>query len=180
MASLFFNHFSSPTSKKGFSLIEIIIVVAIVGILAVLAVGAYLKGIERAKKTRAQSDLDRIAKAIKELELDTMFGPGHANSSDCVYQIIRFALSNDPDGTGLVSAAATWSNWKGPYLDKLPLDPWNQSYFYDTNYECRTDTLGCENYPDLLRVRAIYSGGANRTTAGVFDTDNVVKVLCRE
>jgi prepilin-type N-terminal cleavage/methylation domain-containing protein len=48
--------------KKGFTLIELMIVVAILGILAVVAVPAFIKYMRRAKTTEAIDQLDKIYK----------------------------------------------------------------------------------------------------------------------
>ena len=49
-------------SKKGFTLIELMIVVAILAILAVVAVPAFIKYMRRAKTTEAIDQLDKIYK----------------------------------------------------------------------------------------------------------------------
>lgn len=49
-------------SRKGFTLIELMIVVAILGILAVVAVPAFIKYMRRAKTTEAIDELDKIFK----------------------------------------------------------------------------------------------------------------------
>ncbi len=50
-------------SKKGFTLIELMIVVAILAILAVVAVPAFIKYMRRAKTTEAIDQLDKMYKA---------------------------------------------------------------------------------------------------------------------
>jgi type IV pilus assembly protein PilA len=49
-------------SRKGFTLIELMIVVAILAILAVVAVPAFIKYMRRAKTTEAIDQLDKIYK----------------------------------------------------------------------------------------------------------------------
>ena len=50
-------------SKKGFTLIELMIVVAILAILAVVAVPAFIKYMRRAKTTEAIDEIDKMYKA---------------------------------------------------------------------------------------------------------------------
>lgn len=51
-------------NRKGFTLIELIIVVTIVGILAIVALPKYFANIERAKKSEAVATMSSIREAI--------------------------------------------------------------------------------------------------------------------
>ncbi|PIY79168.1 MAG: hypothetical protein COY81_04080 [Candidatus Pacebacteria bacterium CG_4_10_14_0_8_um_filter_43_12] len=169
---------TNQRTNKGFTLIELIVVIAIIAVLAVLGFGAYMLGIQRAKIARAQGDLDKIKKAILQLELDTNLHPGHTITSTCIRND-EYSL-DDSGTTGLVTSdpAFNTAGWKGPYIDEVPKDPWGNAYSFDPDYTCKIKAKGCETYPDDQEVRAILSGGPNGNTG--YDEDNIVAVLCKE
>jgi len=69
--------------RKGFTLIELIVVVIIVGILATFAVPQYLKATERAKGAKAKNALSLISQAEKlyRAENDTYIVTGVNNTN---------------------------------------------------------------------------------------------------
>ena len=37
--------------------------------------------------------------------------------------------------SGLVATDGNFPNWNGPYIPEIPLDPWGNRYFMDTDYQ---------------------------------------------
>ena len=104
-------------NKKGFTLIEILLVVAIIGTLAAMILPRLSGRSEQAKSTVAKVDIDsNIASALKLYELDNGTFPTTSQSLD--------ALSHKP------STSPIPQNWNGPYLEKDPIDPWGRHYQY--------------------------------------------------
>ena len=104
------------TARRGFTLIELMVVILIIGILAALIVPKVIGRAGEAKVAACKADLSSIKSALDNFHIDCDRYP----SSDEGLQ----ALVSPPSGTE--------SKWKGPYLPKgeVPADPWGGSYVY--------------------------------------------------
>ena len=101
-------------TKKGFTLIELMLVVVIIGSLAAMVTPRLTGRAEQARVAAARVDIRvNIATALKLFELDNGYFPTTEEGLK--------ALLHKP------SAAA---NWNGPYLEKEPIDPWGRPYRY--------------------------------------------------
>jgi type IV pilus assembly protein PilA len=91
--------------KKGFTLIELMIVVAIVGILAAIAIPAYIDYTIKAKLSEVSNAFDALATAVSEYHASIGDWPKYAgaNLSELVALPARRAAivftSNDADST---------------------------------------------------------------------------------
>ena len=104
-------------NKKGFTLIEILLVVAIIGTLAAMILPRLSGRSEQARATVAKVDIEsNIASALKLYELDNGTFPTTGQTLD--------ALLKKP------STSPIPNNWSGPYLEKEPVDPWGRKYQY--------------------------------------------------
>jgi len=98
--------------RKGFTLVEVLIVVIILGILASLVVPRLAGRTQEARRAAARSDIEGgVALALDLYEADTGRYPDRLEA--------------------LVRKSGGVTNWKGPYLKKgLPKDPWGNVYIY--------------------------------------------------
>jgi general secretion pathway protein G len=104
-----------PPRRRGFTLIEIMVVLVIIGVLAALIAPAVLGRVDEARITAARTDVANLMQALKLYKLDNQRFPTPEQGLQ--------ALVSKP------SAGPLPANWK-PYLDKLPNDPWSRPYQY--------------------------------------------------
>lgn len=110
---------TSMSNKRGFSLIEIILVVIIIATLSAMVVPRLTGRSEQARRTAAKTDIEvNIPTALKLYELDNGLLPTTEQGLD--------ALFVKPSGSPVPE------NWNGPYLEKPPLDPWGHPYLYES------------------------------------------------
>jgi general secretion pathway protein G len=106
--------------QDGFTLIEIMVVILIIGLLALMVVPR-LRGVaDRAKRTKAQADIQELKQALDRYYLDN----GSYPTTDQGLQ----ALVAPPTGGRLPS-----NYEQGGYIEKLPNDPWGNQYFYQSD-----------------------------------------------
>jgi general secretion pathway protein G len=108
-------------SQDGFTLIELMVVILIIGLLATIVVQNLRSATDKAKRVKAQADISQIKSALDRYYLDAGSYP-----------------TTDQGLTALISAPSTTGNndptdWGGPYIERIPLDPWGHSYFYQSD-----------------------------------------------
>lgn len=121
--------------RRGFTLVEIMVVVVILGILAVLIVPRVLGRTDEARIAAARHDIAAITQSLKLYKLDN----GRYPSNEQGLQ----ALVAKPQSSPVPG------NWK-PYLDKLPKDPWGNTYQYlnpGVHSEIDVFSLGADGQP---------------------------------
>lgn len=101
----------SAEKARGFTLVEMLLVVTIIGILAALTIPRIVGRTEQARITAAQADINGgIKSALGQFEVDNGFFPKSMQD--------------------LLTQPSNAKNWHGPYLDKMPSDPWGNPYIY--------------------------------------------------
>lgn len=105
----------SPQAKRrGFTLLELLVVMVIIGLLAGYVGPKYFGQIGKSEVKAAKAQIDAFEKALDQYRLDV----GR-------YPPTEVGLA------GLVAKPANEPKWAGPYLKKgVPVDPWGQPYVY--------------------------------------------------
>lgn len=111
------------TRKRGFTLVEMLLVVTIIGILATVVVVKFAGVSERARIAAARDSIASISSAIDVYEVDMGKYPGSLED-----------LVRNPGG----------ATWHGPYIKggmEAMTDPWGMQYQYtkkENDYEIRS------------------------------------------
>lgn len=101
--------------RRGFTLVELLVVMVIIGLLAALVGPRIFPKIGKGKQAAARAQIELLGQALDQFRLDTGRYP--------TTQEGLTALMMNPGING----------WEGPYLRKaLPKDPWGKSYQYQS------------------------------------------------
>jgi general secretion pathway protein G len=120
--------------RRGFSLLEILIVVGILALLAAFVVPSLMRGSDDAKIGLAKSAVGRsgpIAGALKKYRFDVGVYPDTGEGLKALHEIPSSVSEED-------------KIWKGPYLDTPPeelVDPWGQEFVYESPGKFNEDSF---------------------------------------
>jgi general secretion pathway protein G len=106
---------SKPQRRRGFTLIELLLVLVILGVLAGIVVPRFGGQTKRARETAATTQISSFKTALDAYEVDMGSYP------------------KGKDGLReLVTAPRNAKNWRGPYIETIPKDPWGNDYIYES------------------------------------------------
>lgn len=123
-------------AKRGYTLIEILVVLAIIAMLVGLAGPQFLKVQGGAKAKAAGIEVKTLKTGLDTMSLDIGRYPTQA------------------EGLNLLAAAPGDGvpNWRGPYITPIPDDPWGHPYVYtppelNDGHEPKIMSLGEDDKP---------------------------------
>lgn len=120
-----------PVSRRraAFTLVEVLLVIALIGFIAALAIRGITRSSTKGKVGIAKAMISNLKGACQEYEIDVGRFPASLND-----------LMTNSGVTG----------WDGPYLEKMPKDPWNGEYQYTLSgdsFEIRSNGPAGANKP---------------------------------
>jgi general secretion pathway protein G len=101
---------SAASAAGAFTLVELLLVLTILAILAGIVLPKMTGNTERARQTAAHTQIAAIGTALDAFEVDVGHYPRQLQD--------------------LVVKPRDAQGWRGPYLEKIPLDPWQKNYTY--------------------------------------------------
>jgi general secretion pathway protein G len=106
----------SMHKRKGFTLLELLVVIVIIGLLAGYVAPRYFSQVGKSEIQVAKAQIESLEKALDQYRLDMR----------------RYPSAEEGLGA-LVAKPANAQSWSGPYLKKaVPNDPWGRPYVYRT------------------------------------------------
>ena len=131
--------------KRGFSLIELLVVVAIIAILVGVAAPYYNDYVKESKRTKALQDIDVLKQAVllHDSQEDLPYLGVLATSPATLKWRVPILGENDFHGL------------QGKYLTNIPTDPWDKNYKLDP-IGCFIYSEGPDSYVDSDDVRDYY------------------------
>ena len=100
--------------RAGFTMVELLLVLVILATLAAIVVPKFAGRSEQARETAAAAQISSFETALDAFEVDNGRYPQGADG----LQELVVQPNDSPD-------------WRGPYLNEIPLDPWYHEYTYE-------------------------------------------------
>jgi len=132
---------SKKSTRRAFTLVEMLIVLAILVGLAALVVPRLLGTQKKADVNNTKAQIDMLKSCLRHYHLDMKRFPATEEGLDALITSSAAAV----DEMGMETTTAT-TRWDGPYIEdgELPADPWGNPFQY-----AFPPTHGRGDFPDI-------------------------------
>jgi general secretion pathway protein G len=101
--------------RRGFTLLELLVVIVIIGLLAAYVGPKYFSQLGKSEVTVTHAQIDAFEKSLDTFRLD----------------VGRYPTTEEGLNALMTAPPAVAAKWNGPYLKKgVPPDPWGHAYQY--------------------------------------------------
>jgi general secretion pathway protein G len=115
------NNKLSKKRRSAFTLVEVVVVIVILVSLAGIATPIYMNYVKQGKISTAQMQIKLIEQELDNYKIQVGKYPSELR--------------------GLVENVDSHEKWDGPYMKKIPLDPWGNEYQYTVPGENNTKSF---------------------------------------
>ena len=115
------NRMLSKKRRSAFTLVEVVVVIVILVSLAGIATPIYMNYVKQGKISTAQMQIKLIEQELDNYKIQVGKYPSELR--------------------GLVENVDNHEKWDGPYMKKIPLDPWGNEYQYTVPGENNTKSF---------------------------------------
>jgi len=141
--------------KKGFTLIELIVVIAIIAVLAAIIAPNAFRAIEKGKISATIGDLKSLKTASMSFYADTGTWPVDTDEESEPNTFIEDDSDDPIDG------------WDGPYLEKFPMKtPFGGDYEWENDGDFDGDGTSTEQYLHVTSISGDVSAKIDRQLDG--------------
>lgn len=155
--------------RSGMTIVEIMIVVTLIAVVAGILAFSISSIREKVWRSQAEQELQILAAAIEQLAFDTGLWPGGLSRTTQDREV--WDLTQAESGI-FTNDGRFGSDWKGPYLDTIPKDPWGMNYFFDSDYNIRGAGTSI--------VVAVGCYGPNKIGQNAYDADDLWVEITRK
>lgn len=144
--------------RKAFTLVELLVVIILIATLAAIAIPKFSNSTLLSKEAQLRAQLKLLREAADRAEADTglTFSPAVLAQATAPSSGWRRGAMN----TNWPSVSVPPRTWRGPYLDKVPLNPFTKTR---TVINGTTENTGAWTHSSLQTINSSYLFFASRT-----------------